>query len=76
MVAGLYVLGAEKKKVQLCWKELGKVLSSSRPKQALQYLLNTNMVLKSMGSDVRQKWVESLLGYLLMCESEQIPYPL
>lgn len=44
--------------------------------QALPCWLNANTVPKSMGSSVRQTWAESLLGYLLVCEFEQISYSL
>lgn len=77
----LCALGAEKRRVQLCREESEKCLGSadrcpvSAPSKSLSVCLaQTRRLIKGVGSGVGQAWVESLLGHVVMCESEQVFY--
>ena len=47
----------------------------ARPSKSLSVCLaQTRHLIKGVGSGVGQAWVESLLGHVVMCESEHIFY--
>lgn len=79
-MAEQYAVGAEKTSVRLCQEQSGKALGRADkfPVPGPSGLAQRNTVPKSMSDrrGVRQTWAESLLGYMLVCEFEQISYSL